>query len=337
MSSTTIKDNIPVIWLICCAFLVLCMVMLGGYTRLSDAGLSIVDWRPITGIIPPLGEKAWIAEFAKYMLSPEFIKINSSITLEQFKSIYLIEYAHRVLGRLTVLGYILPFVYFIAAKRILVDKLYMTGIALLLLAQGVMGWLMVKSGLINDPHVSHFRLAAHLMLAVFAYSMMVWQILRFIRVNSSVELKHNKCSTLFGWGLLTAVYLQTFLGGLVAGLDAGLVYNEFPLMGDSIIPAEWDGEDFTYTLLYDPVIIQFFHRIGGVLICLVGIGYSISLLWLGRIRCASVITISLLLQLSLGISTLLAHVEILPALLHQLMALIIVTLILRANSCVAYL
>jgi heme a synthase len=303
------------LWLQLCAFMVIMMIFIGGLTRLSDAGLSIVEWKPVTGIIPPMTPEAWQIEFAKYQTSPEFQIINHQIELSEFKQIFWLEFWHRIAARLTGLAICLPMLYFYATKKLSFkkDKSYLW-IIILLFAQGVMGWLMVKSGLQIVPHVSHFRLATHLILAVLLYHLILTKI-------SQTSQKHWIISI-----LIPLLYIQIFLGGLVAGLDAGMIYNTFPLMGGNFIPHElWSHENMT-TILYDPSIVQFLHRSLAYIITILCIILAIKVHKQSKIMALFIIT-SIATQVTLGILTLIYVVPLSIALLHQICAIFLLSVI----------
>ncbi|MBP7190303.1 MAG: COX15/CtaA family protein [Rickettsiaceae bacterium] len=299
------------IWLILCAIMVLVMIFIGGLTRLSDAGLSIVEWRPVSGIFPPASDAEWSAEFMKYQTSPEFKLINNQITIEQFKYIFWLEFGHRLVARITGLMIFIPLIYFyflgyISIKR---DKKYLL-LPTLFMMQGVMGWLMVKSGLIDNPHVSHFRLAAHLLLAVLLYHVII-------------SCLHGgwKRSNL-AYFVIGLTYLQIIFGAFVAGLDAGMIYNSFPLMGNLFVPIEVHTQESVIGALSDEATVQFLHRI---------IAYVLTIFVIIRVVVvakennigAFIIFLSLITQLLLGVITLIYVVPIGFALLHQLGAMIL--------------
>ena len=238
-----------IIWLGTCAVLVYAMVILGGYTRLSHSGLSIVQWKPISGIIPPLSQNAWQNQFELYQQSPEFKKINYSMNLQEFKQIFLVEYAHRVLGRITGLAFLLPFLFF-WRRFDNSEKKYFSSILALIALQGFIGWFMVKSGLVDQPSVSQYRLSAHLILACVILILLTYKIFP----GKPTNRKH---------GFITAflLLLQIASGAFVAGLKAGLVYNTFPLMDGEIIPAGlWFMSPKYLNFFENITMVQFIHR-----------------------------------------------------------------------------
>jgi cytochrome c oxidase assembly protein subunit 15 len=307
------------IWLMIIAFMIVAIVTLGGYTRLSGSGLSIVEWAPISGIVPPLNEEAWEAEFDKYKLFPEYQEVNQNLSIGEFKFIFMIEFLHRILGRLIGLTLILPLIYFYLKRLIPKTEFpkYLL-MVLILFMQGFMGWYMVKSGLSKDPHVSHYRLSAHLIIAILLYSFVIWQIIPNTETTNSSLKKQLQV-------LLILVYVQIFFGGMVAGLKAGMVYNTFPLMGVSFIPYELD-----ITNLNDAVTVQFIHRILAYITFLFSMYLGYLLYQNNQTRSAVFLFSACLLQVALGIITLVYLVPIFWALAHQLGAMLFITTILYA-------
>src|SRR3990167_6629061 len=229
--------------------MILMMVMVGGLTRLSGSGLSIVEWKPITGIVPPLSFSDWMNEFSKYKASPEFQKINFSMDLSEFQSIFWLEYIHRLVGRVLCLILAVPTLISLFCKphRNLIPLLALLWI--LGATQGVMGWLMVKSGLINDPFVNPYRLAAHLLLGFIIFGLSLWITFKVYKLP---RLPFHT-SPLLLIPALSLTLLTAFLGALVAGFKAGLLYPTFPFMGGQLIPPEIPCS------LLDPASLQFFY------------------------------------------------------------------------------
>lgn len=321
-------------WLVTICLMVIMMIFLGGLTRLTGSGLSIVEWQPVSGIIPPINNGDWQEEFGKYRQSPEYQKKNNNMTITEFKFIFLLEFIHRLAGRITGLIYLLPLVYF-AINRKITTKSYPIYIVILLLfiLQGGMGWYMVKSGLISRPYVSHFRLACHLIIAVAIYNLLFNQLMNdnfdILLINRQKNLNYPRFFCLLS---IIMIYLQIFLGGLVAGLDAGLVYNNFPLMGDSFVPREITScELLSLDILNDPVFVQFIHRIGAYNLSIIIMLLAASLIKLNHPK-LNKLTIyiigTLILQILLGIFTILYSVPIIFALLHQFMAIMLLSSVL---------
>ena len=307
-------------WLLACCALVFLTVVVGGMTRLTHSGLSIVEWRPVTGVVPPLGEARWEEEFAKYRETPEFRQRNSDMTVEGFKRIYWWEYAHRMLGRLVGLAFLLPFLYFLARKRLpagLVGPL--TGIFLLGAAQGALGWYMVQSGLVDDPRVSSVRLAAHLGLAFVIYGLMLWvalSLLAPLRVPASDQVRRAAGFLVF------IVFVMVLSGALVAGIRAGFAYNTWPLMQGHFIPEEILALDpWWINFVNNMATVQFVHRVLAVVILLLVLGA-----W-SRVqreppndrarRWSHALLAAAILQFLLGIATLTLGVPLNVAALHQ--------------------
>lgn len=259
MTTTTLPDPTPVrIWLAICAAMIFAMVVIGGVTRLTESGLSITEWRPITGTIPPLTVEDWQAEFAKYQRIPEFREKNATMTLDEFKTIFWWEYVHRLWGRLIGLAFALPLAWFAFTGRVRGSLLArLCGLLALGGLQGAVGWWMVASGLVDNPHVSHWRLAAHLGLAVLVYGL----ILALVeRLQPSSRLATPAWLKRLSFILVWAIFMVILSGALVAGLDAGLVYNTFPTMGDQWIPDEVYLAENTAHFFSTPAAVQFLHR-----------------------------------------------------------------------------
>lgn len=313
-------------WLVLCALLVLSMVILGGYTRLSNAGLSIVEWQPVTGIFYPNNDARWQQEFALYQNSPEFICKNFSFSLEEFKHIYFIEYAHRLLGRLLGAFFLLGFCYFLSIKA-LTPKLTKRLLFVFVLgaAQSVVGWYMVKSGLAKLPEVSQYRLALHLLMAITIYGLLVWQI--FPKPASQTGSKMQLLSAKI---LLIVTIIQISSGALVAGLDGGLVYNSFPLMDGKFIPNGLIVMQPWYKNFGENIeTVQFAHRILGITLTVFVVLFSGIMAIYSKSPILAKTALSLFcvvcLQFVLGVLTLLYAAPILLALMHQLGAIILFT------------
>lgn len=313
--------------LITLIFMILTMVMIGGLARLTGSGLSIVEWKPLTGIFPPFTAHQWFLEFTQYQQSPEFQKINIGMTLGEFQSIFWLEYIHRLWGRLIGLVLLIPTFLMIVKKQHRNLWLLLTLLWILGLAQGIMGWLMVKSGLLYDPHVSPYRLAVHLFLGFAIFGVAMWMALslyleKFQLERKGFSQKAFQSLMIFSLIALFFVLLTAIMGAFVAGLKAGLLYNAFPLMGESLIPYEFlTRSPWWKDLLENPVSVQFLHRFLAILTALL-----CGLIWLyqrklsipGRLSQALVsVAVIALIQLSLGIFTLVLQVPIGFAVLHQ--------------------
>ena len=314
-------------WLLLCCFMVFSMVILGGVTRLTGSGLSMVDWRPIMGIIPPISLDEWQATFEMYKKSPEFIVKNYSMNLQDFKGIFWLEYLHRVLGRIIGVVYFFPMLYFMF-KGYLTRNEYPKYFLMLILGgmQGLLGWYMVKSGLVNNPAVSQYRLTAHLSSAFLIYGFMFWVALSLIY---PLKKKPNK-SMIITLGLTLLIIITIISGGFVAGLKAGKIYNTYPMMGDYWLPPELFSLQPIWINFFENLItVQLVHRV------LTAITFiAIILYWLKmrksnltrRIRTANnTLMNTAVLQFVLGISTLILYVPISLAAAHQATALILLT------------
>lgn len=324
------QKNLITKWLFVSCIMVIAMIVIGGITRLTNSGLSIVEWRPVTGILPPFSFDAWQLEFAKYKAFPEYNSINYGMTLSEFKFIYLLEFVHRLLGRVTALIYILPLIYFYFKGIIKNSDIHYYIITLLLFCvQGFMGWYMVKSGLVNHPSVSHFRLAFHLIIAVIIYHLIFYKLVKnHCDILLTPAQTNLKFPLIFCVSAIYIIYGQIFLGALVAGLDAGLIYNSFPLMGGSFIPIEIKDNFFDISNWYDPVFVQFMHRLGGYSVFIITGVLITSLLKLKHPKLNKValyLVIALLTQISSGIITLLCTVPVIVASIHQLFAIILLS------------
>ena len=307
------------------------MVVLGGVTRLTGSGLSIVDWRPLTGVLPPLNDAAWAEAFARYQQFPEYQEVNRGITLAGFKSIFWLEFVHRLVGRVIGLVFIVPFLWFLIAGRIeraLTLKLVI--VFALGAAQGLLGWYMVRSGLVDRPDVSHLRLTAHLGLAVAIYGYVLWLALDLLYpAGEGIHAGSAARRLAMGLrGLAPWVFLVILSGGLVAGLDAGLAYNTFPLMDGDLVPAGLLAQrPWPANFIDNAIAVQFDHRLLAVLT-----GAAITVLWLWgqRLRLPARLAIALhgllaavVLQVALGILTLILVVPIPLAAAHQAGALVL--------------
>jgi len=248
------------VWLISLWLLVLLMVMVGGITRLTGSGLSIVEWRPVTGALPPLNEAAWVEAFEAYRHSPQFVHQNSWMQLSDFKQIYFWEYVHRLLGRLIGLATFLPWLYF-ALRGYMTRKVAAQTFGLLILGglQGVLGWWMVKSGLVNEPRVSHYRLAAHLILAFGVGQWILWQALSLLGQPGTERLAPRL--RYLAIGVVPLLVLQVIYGAFMAGTRAGYLAATFPDMNGRYAPSYFFGADLGQSLISNPLTIHYLHRV----------------------------------------------------------------------------
>ncbi len=313
-------------WLYFVAAMVFIMVVVGGITRLTESGLSITEWQLITGALPPLSEAAWWIEFEKYKQIPEYIEINgpAGMTLTEFKFIYFWEWVHRLWGRLIGLAFALPLAWFVLKRAIPTGFGWRLGVLFVLGGmQGAIGWWMVTSGLAERTDVSHFRLATHLLMALFIMGTLVWTALD-LRSYARGETKHARL-TLFGGIVLVVLFLQLLFGAYTAGLNAGYISKTWPLMTtNSLIPHGIDWTSNTWhTLNNDPVVIHFIHRSWAwvTVIFLIVLARRIR----QQSRAASAAIHSTYgLQILLGIATLVTSVNIVFAVLHQAVGALVV-------------
>ncbi len=296
-------------WLLACAALVFLIVVVGGVTRLTRSGLSIVEWQPLVGALPPLTEAHWQELFAKYRETPEYRLVNFDMTLDGFKTIFWWEYLHRLLGRLVGLVFLVPFLFFLLKRKLdkpLIWKL--AGIFVLGGLQGALGWFMVKSGLVDDPRVSHFRLTAHLGVALAIFAAQFWLALQLLGERQGAFDRLNAA-------LPAIVFLMALTGGMVAGLRAGYAYNTFPLMNGHLVPPEILTLDpWWQNFFYNMATVQFVHRgFFWLLAVLVPLAW-----WRHRASpSAQILLATFAAQAALGIATLLLRVPVALGALHQ--------------------
>jgi len=318
-------------WLHAVALLIFAMVLVGGATRLTESGLSIVEWKPVTGTLPPLGEAAWQAEFDKYKTIPQFQHRNSAMTLSEFKTIFWWEWAHRLMGRLIGAAFLLPFLWFLVKGWIgpsLRWRLWtIFGLGAL---QGAVGWWMVASGLTGRVDVSQYRLATHLSLACVIFAATLWTAER-LSGRARAEVPPRIRATAIA--LLALVLVQIYLGALVAGLRAGLIYNTWPLIDGSFIP---DGARLLHdtpawrNAFENTLTVQFNHRMTAYVLLVLALLHAIDAAV--ALRRGPALTMALALagmvtiQAMLGILTLIHEVPIMLALLHQAMAILVLAI-----------
>jgi heme a synthase len=317
-------------WLIGVAALIALMVLVGGATRLTESGLSIVEWKPVTGTLPPLTSAQWHEAFEGYKKIPQYRELNDGMTLAEFKTIFWWEWSHRLLGRFIGVAYLLPFLYFLwrgALRAELKRRLWL--IFGLGAVQGAVGWWMVASGLTQRTEVSQYRLAAHLILALVIFAAIVWTVRR-MRVRPAVAAARRL--KLFSQILLGLTFLQIYFGALVAGLRAGRAYNTWPTIDGAFIPSaeRLFFEQPWWRNLFDNVLtVQFEHRMTAYLLLVVALWHAIDAT---RARAGAVVggawwlVAAVLLQAVLGILTLLNQVPIDLALAHQAVAIVVLTI-----------
>ncbi|MEX1211930.1 MAG: COX15/CtaA family protein [Balneolaceae bacterium] len=322
------------------ALLIAMTLVIGGVTRLTESGLSMVEWKPILGVVPPLSDQGWEKAFEMYKAYPEYQQQNRGMSLDEFQFIYFWEYLHRVSGRALGVVFLVSFGVFLLKGWL--DRRERRRSLLLLalgLSQGFMGWFMVQSGLVDVPWVSHFRLAAHLMLAVLLFAIAVWFSLdlnsrlrqmqrRMVSPVTGHEAAQRRSLQTILWGVLSLTALQMVWGAFVAGLHAGHIYNTFPLMAGQWIPSGvGQSGSFFLDLSSNPVTVQWVHRVLGTLL----------LIWIGRVvwrvtregelrgerKMAYALLLLVSVQYMLGIVTLLLHVPLMLGVLHQFTALML--------------
>lgn len=310
-------------WLLFCAGVIFAMILLGGVTRLTHSGLSMVEWKPIMGIVPPLSEADWQQLFYKYQQFPEYQKVNLGMTLAEFKPIFMYEYLHRVLGRFIGVIFVVPFIFFYISRRIpegLTPKLLV--MLLLGAGQGLLGWYMVKSGLVDNPRVSQYRLTAHLGNAALIYAFILWVAYGLLPRPRVVLPALRMPATLIS----LLIFIMILSGGLVAGTRAGYAYPTFPLMGKYFFPPElYAMQPIWLSAFEDITTIQFNHRIIAY-----AITAAVSLLVICALRAGVkgplrtgilCMFIMMVIQVGLGISTLLLHMPVPLAAAHQVGAI----------------
>ena len=318
------------------------MIVVGGVTRLTHSGLSITEWQPIVGTLPPRDEAQWQEAFQKYQATPEYQQVNRGMSLEEFKGIFWWEYAHRLLGRLIGLAFFLPLVSFIALRRIPPGYApRLTVIFLLGAAQGALGWYMVKSGLIDDPRVSQFRLTAHLGLALVIFAAMFWTALSLLDERGAT-LRNVAQRSARVWALAAPVliFAMALTGGLVAGIRAGFAYNTFPLMNGRVVPPEiMMLEPWWRNPFWNMATVQFDHRLLAWTLAVVipivwwKLGHTSGLSGRARLG-AHVLFAMLIVQIGLGIATLVNVVPLHLAALHQAGAVLLFAAALNvAHAC----
>jgi cytochrome c oxidase assembly protein subunit 15 len=306
-------------WLFAVAALIVLMVVVGGVTRLTESGLSITEWKPISGIIPPLTDAQWQAEFAAYKRIPEYSQINQGMTLAGFKAIFFWEYLHRLLGRLIGAAFLLPLIWFAVKRQI--PKGYGPRLVVLFLLggmQGAIGWWMVQSGLSVRTDVSHIRLAVHLLMALFLLAAIVWTALDLRALARDPRAPMARIGGL-GAGVLAILFVQLLFGALVAGLNAGLVTDQWPLMNGRFFPGTTQqGESFGFALFNDPAIVHFVHRWWAWVAVAALILLARAAKAAGERRASLAIHAAFGLQILLGIATVMSGMNIVLAGLHQL-------------------
>ncbi len=312
------------IWLITMFWIISIMIVVGGLTRLTDSGLSITKWELFSGFFPPLNQNDWTQYFNLYKEIPEFKLQNYEMTMQEFKVIFWWEWAHRFLGRLIGIGFLIPLIYF--STKIKISKLLNFYLIFFLICfQGFIGWYMVSSGLVNKIDVSHFRLSIHLLIAFLILSLILWNYLK-INKNNNISNKMNlKIPLIF----LILVFTQIIIGAFVSGMDAGKIYNSWPFMGSTYFPDDSNFSNlFKLSVFSDPSLVQFIHRnlayiIGSYYIYIIYIIYKNKIYDL--YKSINILGIFIILQIILGIFTILYGAQIYIASMHQISSIFLVS------------
>ncbi len=333
------------VWLAILFALLVAMIAIGGMTRLTNSGLSITEWRPVSGAMPPADDAAWTAEFDKYKASPQYEALNRGMTVEEFKGIYWWEWTHRQLGRAIGAVWALGFLWFALRRRIppgWTPRLLALGALGGL--QGAIGWWMVASGLQTGMvSVASYRLAVHLGLAFTILGLIAWFMLRLGRPEADLlQARRQRNQTLMRWAtaLVAVAFVQILLGALVAGIDAGRAYTDWPLMGGEIFPSNaFVLDPFWSNLLQNPALVQFNHRLLGYVLFVLGLLAFLRSRRsaLGNVRGAFAAMMAMLvLQIALGVTTVLHGAPWQIAIVHQLGAVALFVLIIRARFAALY-
>ena len=312
------------LWLLSSCILLILLIWVGGLTRLTGSGLSITEWELFSGILPPLNQNKWNEYFDLYKQIPEYKKINYGMSLSEFKFIFWWEYIHRVLARFLVLFYIIPFVYFFLKNKIRKNEIYFfLLIFIFFLLQGFMGWYIVKSGLVSDTDVSHYRLAAHLSLAIIIYCMIFWSLLNY---KKKIFLNY-KIATFLILFLIILILVQIIWGAFTSGLNAGLLYQTWPLMNEQFIANDVNIKNIiSIESLSNPSYVQLLHRLLAYFIILYT--FSIYFFYFRRMNITKpfkLIFFAICIQVVLGIFTLISNLNIYLASLHQIGSILLIS------------
>jgi len=311
-------------WLISMFIIIAIMIVVGGLTRLTDSGLSITEWQLFSGILPPLNQKDWILYFNLYKEIPEFKLQNFNMTLQEFKVIFWWEWAHRFLGRIIGLFYLIPLIYF--SYKLKISKiLNLYFIFFLICFQGFIGWYMVSSGLVDRVDVSHFRLSIHLLIAFLILSLIFWNFLKYRNYN----YVSDGISPIIPLIFLILILIQIVIGAFVSGMDAGRIYNSWPLMGNTYFPNDNSVENlFKLSAFSDPSLVQFIHR---NLAYVIGLFYLLIFFKVYKkkinklYKTVNILGFFIILQIVLGIYTVLLGAQLYIAALHQVSSIFLVT------------
>ena len=312
-------------WLIISLILVFFIIIIGGLTRLTNSGLSITEWELFTGILPPLNIESWNKYFDQYKLIPQYQLLYFDMTLDEFKVIFYWEYFHRILARFIGLFFLIPLIYFYFSKKI--EKKYMNIcylIFLLIIFQGVIGWYMVESGLVNDVSVSHYRLSIHLITAILIISIIFWLINNVISRKNKLFFEFSRYNFPFQFFILL-VFIQIIIGAFVSGLDAGQIYQTWPLMGNAYLPDDFIFDDFYK--FNDHSLVQFYHRNLAYMISVYVLFLSLMIYKkkiLNLYKPVKILLFFIFFQIALGIFTLISGLNIYLASMHQITSVLLV-------------
>ncbi len=312
------------VWLIAMFIIISIMIVVGGLTRLTDSGLSITEWQLFSGLLPPLNQNDWILYFNLYKEIPEFKLQNFNMTLQEFKVIFWWEWAHRFLGRVIGLCFLIPLVYF--SFKIKISKILdLYFVFFLICLQGFIGWYMVSSGLVDRVDVSHFRLSVHLLIAFLILSLIFWNYLKYQNYNQVAD----GINSIIPFVFLVLILIQIVIGAFVSGMDAGKIYNSWPLMGNTYFPNDNNFENlFKLSAFSDPSLVQFIHR---NLAYVIGLFYVLIFfkVYKNKItklyRSVNILGFFIILQIILGIFTIILGAHIYIAAVHQVSSIFLVT------------
>ena len=338
MQFTALNQNYKnsiMLWLITLTIMVFLIIIIGGLTRLTDSGLSMVDWQPILGTIPPLNNNQWMDVFNDYKLTPEFLYVNKNMTLDEFKYIFWWEWFHRFFARLIGLVFIIPFIYFVIKKNL--NSFFYKRFSIIFslgLFQAVVGWWMVKSGLSDDPFVSPYRLTFHLTNAVIIYALLLWTSVEYFHLKSTNFISFRSKNILILISIIL-VFVTILSGGFMAGSHAGQSFNTYPLMNGKIIPDDIYLEDLGFLNMFEnTVTINFNHRWIATITFIYTFSFFSYLIFKKVINLSNQIIISVLLiltlQFLLGIMALLSNVSIYYGSLHQTNSIALLSILLVA-------
>ena len=321
--NTKINNQLS-IWLITMFWIVSIMIVVGGLTRLTDSGLSITQWELFSGFLPPLTQSDWLLYFNLYKEIPEYKLQNFNMSLQEFKVIFWWEWAHRFLGRLIGIGYLIPLIYFSFIIKISkLRNLYL--IFFLICFQGFIGWYMVTSGLVDRVDVSHYRLSVHLLIAFLILSLILWN---YLKINNRIDII-DKINPIIPFLFLVLIFIQIAIGAFVSGMDAGKIYNSWPFMGNTYFPNDNSLKDlFMLSAFSEPSLVQFIHRNLAYLICVLYL-FIFYKIYKNKMydlyKSVNILGFFIILQVILGILTIIYGAHIFIASMHQLSSIFLVS------------